>query len=210
MLPLMRAYGDLFKQLEIVEADLLKPETIEKAVEGMDYVVHTASPFPSQEPKDEMQIVRPAVEGTLAVMRAAYKYKVKRVVLTSSIASIMVQKKEERKAIYDETDWSNTTYCAAYEKSKTMAERAAWEFLQKLPAEERFELVCICPSVVLGPNICTTDFTSGAFIKKLLGEKFPGMPKVQFAFVDVREVAFAHLQALKVEEAKNQRFILSN
>ena len=70
-----------------------------------------------------------------------------------------------------------------------MAERAAWEFLEKLPEEERFELVCINPAVVLGPNICEGDFTSGAFISKIMDEKFPGMPKVMFSFVDVREVA---------------------
>jgi dihydroflavonol-4-reductase len=87
--PLKKAYGENFNKLEIVEADLLKPETIDEAIKGCDYVVHTASPFPAEPPKDENIIIKPAVEGTLAAMKAAHKYKVKRFVLTSSVAAIM-------------------------------------------------------------------------------------------------------------------------
>ncbi len=87
--PLRKAFGDRFNDLELVEADLLKPESLSAAIEGCDYVVHTASPFPLANPRDENEIIRPAVEGTLAVMRACHKFKVKRVVITSSIASII-------------------------------------------------------------------------------------------------------------------------
>ena len=84
----MKAFGELFSSLELVEADLLKPETLDDAIAGCDYVVHTASPFPLGEPKDENVIIRPAVDGTLAVMKAAYKHKVKRVVICSSVAAV--------------------------------------------------------------------------------------------------------------------------
>ena len=86
--PIRKAFGENFDQLELFEADLLKPETLDAAIEGMTYVVHTASPFPLETPKDENTLIRPAVEGTLAVMRAAHKHKVKRVVITSSVAAI--------------------------------------------------------------------------------------------------------------------------
>ena len=86
--PLRKAFGEHFDQLELVDADLLKPETIEEAVKGCTFVIHTASPFPSEQPRDENVLIRPAVEGTLAVMRAAQTHKVKRVVITSSVASI--------------------------------------------------------------------------------------------------------------------------
>ncbi len=89
--PLKKAFGDNFNKLELVEADLNKPETIDEAIKGCDYVVHTASPFPVDPPKDENIITKPAVEGTIAAMKAAQKYKVKRVVITSSVAAIMGQ-----------------------------------------------------------------------------------------------------------------------
>ena len=99
------------------------------AIEGCDYVVHTPSPFPDDIPKDENVLIRPAVDGTLAVMRAAHKYKVKRVVVTSSVASIMVQLQINAKASYNEDNWSDLQACKAYDKSKTLAEKAAWDFL---------------------------------------------------------------------------------
>ena len=89
--PLKKAFGENFNKLDLVEADLQKSETIDEAIKGCDYVVHTASPFPADPPKDENIIIRPAVEGTLAALKAAHKYKVKRVVITSSVAAIMGQ-----------------------------------------------------------------------------------------------------------------------
>lgn len=98
-------------------------------------------------------------------MKAAHKHKVKRVVITSSAAAIIMQKDENRKSMYNETHWSNLEACGAYEKSKTLAEKSAWDFLEKLPESERFELVIINPVLILGPNIVTGDFTSGEIIK---------------------------------------------
>jgi dihydroflavonol-4-reductase len=92
--PLRKAFGDRFNDLELVEADLLKPDSITAAIEGCDFVVHTASPFVIAQPKNENDLITPAVEGTLAVMRACHKFKVKRVVITSSIATIYRHKPE--------------------------------------------------------------------------------------------------------------------
>lgn len=195
--------------MELFEADLLKPESLDLAIEGCDFVVHTASPFPLAAPKHEDELIKPAVEGTMAVMRAAHKHKVKRVVITSSVASIIVNKSHTGDHVFTESDWSDPKACGAYEKSKTMAEKAAWDFLDSLPESERPELVTINPSLILGPNLVTGDFTSGEIIKKIMLSKLPGMPVIQFPIVDVREVAMAHFKGLTIPEARNQRFILS-
>jgi dihydroflavonol-4-reductase len=95
-------------------------------------------------------------------------------------------------------------------KSKTLAEKAAWDYLNGLPESEKFELVIINPVLILGPSLITGDFSSGQIITKLLSGKLPGMPKIMMSIVDVRDVAYAHLQAIKIEDAKNKRFILSS
>ena len=100
------------------------------------------------------------MEGTLAVVKAAYKFKVKRVVITSSCASIFVRKPEDMQDSYNETDWSDVSACGPYEKSKTLAESAAWEYLNSIPFNERFELVVINPSLILGPSLIPGDFSS--------------------------------------------------
>lgn len=160
-------------------------------------------------PKDENELVKPAVEGTLSVLKAAHKHKVQRVVITSSVAAVMFKNPENEKETYDENDWSDVEACKPYEKSKTLAEKAAWEFLNSLPDDEKFEIVTINPVIILGPSLIGGDFTSGHIIQELMSGKFPGMPKIMFGFVDVRDVAMAHLQALKVKEASNKRFLLS-
>lgn len=171
-------------------------------MEGCDYVVHTASPFPLKTPTNENDLIKPAVEGTLAVVRAAHKHKVKRVVITSSCVAILM-KKVPRDYEFSENDWSELDMCQAYEKSKTLAEKAAWDYQESLPEEERFELVTINPSLILGPNLVSGDFSSGEIIKKIMTGGYPGMPVIQFPIVDVREVALAHVLALKVPEARN-------
>lgn len=171
--------------------------------------MHTASPFPIEQPKHEDVLIKPAVEGTMAVMRAAHKHKVKRVVITSSCAAVIVQKPENQKEVYDENDWSDVTACGAYEKSKTLAEKAAWEFVHSLPEGEKFEVVTINPVLIMGPSLVDSDFSSGQIIKKVMDAAYPGMPKITMPVVDVRDCAQAHLQAIKVPEASNKRFILS-
>jgi nucleoside-diphosphate-sugar epimerase len=166
--PLRKALGDIFDQIELVEANLLDAESLEKAVQGCYYVVHTASPVPDKgEPKDENVFIKPAVEGTLAVLRAAHKHKVKRVVITSSLSAIVMKNPENLKDRYNEEDWSDLEACSAYDKSKTLAEKAAWNFVYSLPEEERFEFVSINPVFILGPALVPTD-SSPTAVKMLL------------------------------------------
>lgn len=126
--PLRKGFGENFNNLELVDADLLKPESFDAAVAGCTYVVHTASPFVIDIPKDENVLIKPAVEGTLAVLRAAHKHRVKRVVVTSSMAAIQNKTAENALPKYDESSWSDVEACDAYSKSKTLAERSTWEF----------------------------------------------------------------------------------
>ena len=121
MQPIKDAFGDLYNDLELAKMDLLDEAAIDKAIEGCTYVIHTASPFPLEEPKDENLLIKPAVEGTLAVMRAARKHKVKRVVITSSVVSVQVSKDRTKKH-FSEADWTDLTVAMGYAKSKTMAE----------------------------------------------------------------------------------------
>ena len=203
--PLIEGFGqELFDQLELVEADLLQPQTLEDAIAGAQYVVHTASPFPIQKPKHENDLIKPAVEGTMTVMRAALKHKVQRVVITSSGAAIY-KNKDPKKTHFTTEDWTDLSIASAYEKSKTMAEKCAWDFLATLPEEERFEFATINPGLVLGPNLVKCQFSSGDVVKMLMikGKRPPAMPHVQVPIVDVRDVAQAHLQAILVPEAKN-------
>jgi nucleoside-diphosphate-sugar epimerase len=162
--PLKEAFGEYFDQLELIEADLLNEESLFKAIEGSTYVVHTASPFVLGKPKHEDLLIKPAVEGTMSVMRAAHKNKVKRVVITSSVVAIYLSA-DKKKLNFTVDDWTDLKTAPAYDKSKTMAEKAAWDFQASLPEEERFEIVTICPGMVLGPNLNKANFTSGDTIK---------------------------------------------
>lgn len=128
----------LFQELEIAEADLLDADSLGKAIEGATYVVHTASPFPVKNPKNADVLVKPAVEGTMAVCRACHAHKVKRLVVTSSVAAIMGQRPENLNKILTEEHWSDEEYqrtSSAYALSKTLAEKAAWNFLKELPED---------------------------------------------------------------------------
>lgn len=111
-------------------------------------------------------------------MRAAHKHKVKRVVITSSIAAIYGQKPENQKLVYNENDWTDINTVGPYEKSKTLAERAAWDYFYSIPESERFELVIINPVIILGPSLIPGHFTSGAIIRKLMSGVYPATVKI--------------------------------
>ena len=130
--PLRKAYGELFEQLELVEADLLDSNTMREAVAGSTYVIHVASPFVIDEPRDPMTLIRPAVEGTKSVLEACKAAGVRRVSITSSMAAICEVLPVDEPETFDESVWSNENKpnMGAYEKSKLLAERAAWEFVE--------------------------------------------------------------------------------
>ena len=159
-------------------------------------------------PKDEMDLIRPAVDDTRRVLSAcAESGTVKRVVLTSSVAAIAFGHDAQDRKVRTETDWSNVDRCEAYRKSKTLAERAAWEFVNGLPAGSRFELAVINPGFVLGPALNADPGTSGEVVRKLLVREMPACPRIGFALVDVRDIAIAHRLAMERPEAAGNRYV---
>jgi nucleoside-diphosphate-sugar epimerase len=193
--------------LELVEADLLDADCWTNAIKSCNYIMHVASPFPSAYPKTEEEVIRPAVEGTLNVLQAAYKNNIEHVVLTSSIATVQSIGKSA-KEFYTEEDWTDLGTATPYYKSKTMAEKAAWEYYNSLPKSNRFRLTSILPGLIFGPALVTSDFTSGEVVKELLTGGAPVIPKINYGIVDVRDVSLAHLRAIECgEKSDGQRYI---
>ncbi|KFM60178.1 putative uncharacterized oxidoreductase, partial [Stegodyphus mimosarum] len=210
--PLMNLCPDAQYPLDLVEADLLKEDTCKEAVKGCTYVIHTASPFPSTTPSNPDDVLKPAVNGTRNILQAcAEAGTVKRVVITSSIAAIHGEMVMEEGKVYTEGDWTNTesTSLDLYSKSKTLAERAAWDFVKELPEDKKFELSVINPGLVLGPVINGSISTSVEIIKKLMEHSMPMVPKANFSVCDVRDVATAHLKAMTLPNAADHRHIIS-
>lgn len=193
-------------RLEFIPADLTSDVGWNEAVIGCQNVIHVASPLPSKPPNDENEVIGPARDGTLRVLNAAVSAKVKRVVVTSSIAAISVGHDDYNTKVFDEDDWSNTDRpIAAYAKSKTLAERASWDFVNNLD-DNPIELSTINPGYVLGP-ILDKDFSaSGEIIRKLMRRDLPGCPDLDFPVVDVRDVADAHIAAMTIPRAAGMRF----
>lgn len=199
--------------LEFHIADLTVDEGWAEAVEGCDYVLHVASPFPRGEPRDANELIIPARDGTVRVLTAARDAGVKRVVLTSSFAAIGYGT-ETLTRPYTEEDWTDpTSDVSAYVKSKTIAERAAWEFIETQGDKREgqpLELATVNPVVVLGPALWPEASTSIALVTQLLKGSFPGLPKLSFGIVDVRDVADLHVRAMTSPEAKGQRFLATS
>jgi dihydroflavonol-4-reductase len=176
------------------------------AVADCDYVLHVASPFPPNVPKHEDELIVPAREGALRVLRASRDARVKRVVLTSSFAAIGYGHPPQS-APFDETSWSDTTGndVTAYVKSKTLAERAAWDFIAKEGRD--LELSVINPVAVFGPVWGPDYSTSVLLIQRLMSGAVPGSPRLSFGVVDVRDVADVHIRAMTHPAAKGERFL---
>ena len=188
---------------ELVTADLELDDGWAAAVAGCRYVLHVASPFPLEEPADADELVRPAMEGTLRVLRAAADSgTVQRVVLTSSIAAIVAGHPDG--ATLTEGDWSDVSACDAYQKSKTLAERAAWDFARTAGS---LELAVINPGLVLGPVQSRAVSTSLEPVRRLLARDLPAIPRLGWAVVDVRDVAVAHRLAIESAGAAGNRYI---
>ncbi|KAL5051291.1 hypothetical protein BDW71DRAFT_170733 [Aspergillus fruticulosus] len=198
--------------LETVQADLTTDAGWTDAMKDVTYVQHIASPFPSAPPADEDELIIPAVQGTRRVLTAARKAGVKRVVLTSSVAAILYGDANKHKKAFTEEEWtdlsgSNGGNVAAYAKSKTLAERAAWEFVEKECENSEIELVAICPVNVYGPALGKEDSTTLRSVTELTSGNAPGIPRVQWGVVDVRDCAELHVMAMTHSKAPGQRFI---
>lgn len=196
------------QHIEFVEANLLRDDGWEEAAQGCDYVLHIASPLPSGPPKHEDDLIIPAREGSLRVLKAAHRAGVKRVVLTSSIAA-MIAGHDRQSKIFNEADWSNVNGSVdAYAKSKTLAEKAAWTFVNQ--PDVNLELAAINPSLVLGPILdARQTSTSAELVLTLMQRKYPGVPRLNYSVVDVRDVAAAHLAAMTHPDAAGKRFVCS-
>jgi nucleoside-diphosphate-sugar epimerase len=193
-------------RLSFAAADLSYDAGWDQAVQGCEYVLHVASPFPPAAPRHEDDLIVPARDGALRVLRASRDHGVKRVVLTSSFAAVGYGH-APRATPLDESDWTNPSLrgLSAYVKSKTIAERAAWDFIAKEGGA--LELSVINPTGVMGPVLGPDFSTSIALVKRMLDGAMPGCPKLYFGIVDVRDVAAQHILAMTSPAARGQRFI---
>lgn len=203
---LQRAGAEATDRLSFVAANLENDAGWPEAVAGCEHVLHVASPFPMGAPKDENALIGPARDGTLRVLRAARDAGVKRVVVTSSFAAVGYGHKRRQKP-FDETDWTdlNGPDVQPYMKSKTIAERAAWDFIAREGGA--LELSVVNPVGVFGPALGPDLSTSIALTKSLMDGALPGCPRVYFGVVDVRDVADLHLRAMTDPAARGERFL---
>jgi dihydroflavonol-4-reductase len=196
---------DPVDRLTVLAADLTSDEGWAEAVGGCDYVLHVASPFPPKQPKDPDELIVPAREGTLRVLRAGLDAGVKRVVVTSSVAAVRLADGNEPRPL-DERDWTDpdSPGLTPYVRSKTIAERAAWDLVRERGDQDR--LAVVNPGAVLGPVLNDDLSYSLQSVQRLL-EGVPGAPKLGFSVVDVRDVADLEIRAMTAPEAGGERFI---
>jgi nucleoside-diphosphate-sugar epimerase len=194
------------ERVSFVAADLESDAGWPQAAAGCDFVLHIASPFPQSVPKNANELIVPAREGALRVLRAARDAGVKRVVLTSSFAAIGYGQKP-RNTPFDETNWTdpNAAGVQPYAKSKTLAERAAWDFVAREGGS--LELSVVNPVGVFGPVLGPDYSTSILLVQRLMDGAMPGVPRLTFGVVDVRDVADLHIRAMTNPAAKGERFL---
>jgi nucleoside-diphosphate-sugar epimerase len=198
--------ADAQDRLSFHVADLTQDAGWDTAVSGCDYVLHVASPVVASEPKDPDELVVPARDGTRRVVGAALEAGTKRVVLTSSVSATS-PRPGAPESVSDESTWTDLDdpTVGAYARSKTVAERTAWDLMSASSGETT--LVAVNPSLVVGP-VLSRDFSASVqVVERLLSGRVPGLPRLGFCFVDVRDVADLHIRAMTAPEAAGQRFI---
>ena len=197
-------------KLEFCKLDLLEDDGWEDAMWDCDYLMHVASPFVIEDPKDENELIKPAKEGTLRALNAAKKAGIKRVVLTSSVAAV---NSHMMSGTSDHTTWTdiNSKYVTPYQKSKTIAEKAAWDFYNNQDNSNKMEMAVINPGGVMGPQLGNDlGGASTQIVSQLISGKFPMIPALSFPFIDVRDVAILHVKAMTTPEADGKRFIAAH
>jgi dihydroflavonol-4-reductase len=196
-------------RLSVVAADLKSDDGWDEAVAGCRYALHVASPFPPVQPKDPDELIVPARDGALRVLRAGLAAGVERVVMTSSVAAVRGARPSSDAAPYTEADWTDGENPARtpYVRSKTLAEQAAWQQVRDAGAEER--LTTVNPGAIIGPALSDDHSYSLQAIQRLL-DGMPAAPRLGFTFVDVRDVADLHIRALTAPEAGGERFIATD
>ena len=209
--PKLHDSSNLDDRLTFVELDLEDDRGWDEALNGVDVMIHSASPFPIASPKDESELIRPAVEGTIRALKAAHGAGVSRVVLTSSNAAVYGCELPAGMEAFDETMWTDVTHPIgriAYTKSKTLAEKAAWDFIQS--EAPGIVLTTINPVLVLGAPLDKNFGSSISVIQRLLNGKDPMLPNLKFAIVDVQDVARMHVGAISNEKTFGQRILASS
>ena len=194
------------ENLNLFTFNLTEDDGWDEGMEGCDYLLHVASPI-ALENHNEDFFVKPAVEGVKRALKFAKKHNIKKVLLTSSVAAIFDS--IEEKTYYDESDWSdpNNPTISHYAKSKTLAEKAAWEFIEK--ENNPFELAVINPALVIGPALSGDLGESNKAIQMVVTGKMPVAVPLQFGYVDVRDVAAAHILAMQNPKSNGERFALA-
>jgi len=196
------------ENLELVEADLLKEGSFDEAVKNCEYVVHTASPYIIDVKDSQKDLVDPAVKGTLNVLRSCSNVaSIKRVILTSSFAAITDDPANDK--VFSEEDWNEKSNLNRnpYYYSKKMAEKAGWDFINE--QNTSFDLVTINPGMVIGPSLGSALNSSNKILIDMMTGGFPGIINLNWGFVDVRDVAAAHILAMENPSAKG-RYLCAN
>ena len=196
--------------IEFCELDLLVDNGWDEAMKGCEFVLHVASPFINIEPKDENLYIRPAVDGTMRALKAAKKAGVKRVVLTSSMVSML--ENADKSINIDSNSWTNVNSknVSAYAKSKTLAEKSAWDFINDQKDENPMELTVVNPGPVFGPTLSgNLEGASMGMVKQIITGKMPMVPQAAINMSDVRDVAKIHVLALENKNASGKRFIVT-
>ena len=210
VLQAIRTEVDPADKVEFCQLDLLKDAGWDDAMQGIDFVLHVASPFINKEPKDENLYIKPAVEGTLRALKAAKKANVKRVVVTSSMVSML--ENADKSIKIDPNSWTNVQAknVSAYAKSKTLAEKSAWDFINNQTGEHAMELTVVNPGPVFGPTLSgnLSGASLGLFTQMMTG-KMPLLPQAAINMSDVRDIAKIHVLALENESAAGKRFIVT-
>jgi len=204
----LRSLPGAKERLELFEADLVKPGSFDEAVAGCEYVLHTASPYVLTVKDPQRDLVDPAVQGTRTVLESCKKAKtVRRVVVTSSMVALTDEPESDR--VLTEADWNtkSTLTRNPYYFSKTLAEREAWRYVEK--EKPGFDVVVINPFMIIGPALSAAVNVSTQMFSDLLAGKYPAIMNLTWGFVDVRDVALAHLRAIEVKEASG-RYICAN
>jgi len=191
------------ERLELMQAELLTEGSYDETIAGCEYIIHTASPYVLDVTDPQKDLVDPALKGTMNVLQACAKAgSVKKVVLTSSAAAVFDEPVSEH--VYTEEDWNETSSLTRnpYYYSKTLAERSAWEYVEK--EKPAFELVVINPGAVIGASLVPSLNTSNQIIFNSLAGNYPIIMDLSWGFVDVRDVAHAHVLAMENEKAKGR------
>jgi nucleoside-diphosphate-sugar epimerase len=196
------------ERLELIEAELLKDGSYDEAVKNCEYVIHTASPYMIDVKDAQKDLVDPAVKGTVNVLRSCNEVSsIKRVILTSSFAAISDEPGNDK--VFSEEDWNKKSNLNRnpYYYSKTMAEMAGWEFINK--QKPSFDLVTINPAMVIGPSLGSSLNNSNKILIDMMTGRFPGIINLNWGFVDVRDVASAHILAIENSKARG-RYLCAN